>query len=314
MHRRPSYRVGTAVVLALLVSLVAAGAALSETSYTDPTGDATGGAPDITGVTVSNDAAGVLTFRVTTIGAPALESSVVLVDLDTDASPATGSLGAEYELVGGTGGAALLKWDGKDFVDSPAPTLSMNISGNVMEFKIGRRDVGIQARFGLGALTVNFDAADAYLGEDDAPDGGSYVYDVVLSQCANGKDDDGDGKIDAKDLGCASSTDNLESDDPVTLRVGKPAVVPAKARAGKFVVVGVPVTRVETGKLIPSGKVKCSARIGTKPLRSSGKMITGFAACGFEVPVKAKGKTVRGTITVTYLGKTKVATFAFKAN
>ena len=102
-------------------------------------------------------------------------------------------------------------------------------------------------RFGFAVFTVNFDAADAFLGEDDAPDGGAYIYTMAFTQCANGKDDDGDGKIDGNDLGCSSPTDNLESDDPVTLKAGKALTMPAKPKAGKLVVVGAAVIRVETG-------------------------------------------------------------------
>ena len=114
----------------------------------------------------------------------------------------------------------------------------MTRSGNVVEFKINRADIGGPDRFGFAVFTANFDAADTFLGEDDAPDGGAYIYTMTFTQCANGKDDDGDGKVDGNDLGCSSPTDNLESDDPVTLKASKALTVPAKPKAGKVVVVG----------------------------------------------------------------------------
>ena len=83
---------------------------------------------------------------------------------------------------------------------------------------------------------------------------------MTFTQCANGKDDDGDGKVDGNDLGCSSPTDNLESDDPVTLKASKALTVPAKPKAGKVVVVGAAVVRVETGAGIPSGTVKCAVQ------------------------------------------------------
>jgi len=311
MRGSSKHRFVAAGVAAVVLGLVIATTALGDSTNADPTGDATGGAPDITRVVVSNDTAGVLTFTVTTV-APIVDTSLIGIDLDTDSSPATGASGAEYSLFAGTGEVVLQKWDGSQFVDATAPSLSMTRSGNVVVFRINRSDIGNVARFGFNAFTVIFDAAGKYLGEDDAPDGGSYIYVLSLQQCANGKDDDGDGKIDAKDLGCSSQADNNESDDPVTLKAGKPIVIPAKARAGKFVVVGVAVVRVETGKPISAGTVKCAARIGTKRLPGAGKVISGVAACGFQVPAKAKGKVVRGTITVSVLSHPKVIPFSFK--
>ena len=314
MLRRQKTRVAAGVaVAAALVSLALAGLAFGDLVNTDLTGDATGGSPDITQVTATNDASGLITIRITTV-APITSTSLVGVDLDTDGNPATGLNGTEYSLLGDTTGFGLLKWDGSNFVDAPAPSMGMSISGNVVEFRINRADIGNVTRFGFVAFTVNFDAADKYLGEDDAPDGGESLYTLTLPQCGNGIDDDGDGRIDAKDFGCSSQLDNNESDDVVTLRAGAPIIVPAKARAGKLVIVGVPLIRVETGKAITSGTVKCAAKAGTKALPGRGQIIPGGAACAFKVPLKAKGKTVRGTVTVSFLGKTKVVKFSFKAN
>ena len=78
--------------------LVAAGAGIADTTNADPTGDAKGGSPDITQVVTSNDAAGVITFRITTV-APIIDSSIVGVDLDTDSNPGTGGGGFEYTLI-----------------------------------------------------------------------------------------------------------------------------------------------------------------------------------------------------------------------
>jgi hypothetical protein len=305
------FRILVAGIIATAGCLVAAGAGVADTTNTDPTGDAKGGAPDITQVFAANDPAGLLTLRLTTV-APITDSSIVGVDLDTDANPATGAAGAEYSLIAGTGGFGMLKWNGSTFESSPAPTLTMTRSGNVIEFKINRSDIGSISRFGFAAFAANFDSAGTFLGEDDAPDGGEYTYALVFTQCANGRDDDGDGKVDAADLGCSSSTDNLESDDPVTLKAGKAKVVPAKPKAGKLVVVSAPVTRVETGAGVSSGTAKCVVRVGTSPVAAKGKVAAGRGSCTFKTPAKSKGKTVRGSITVTVLGKSSVIPFSFK--
>ena len=107
-----------------------------------------GGAPDITQVVVSNDAAGVITLQVTTV-APIVDTSLLGIDLDTDSNPATGSAGAEYSLVAGTRGFGLLKWDGTKFVEVAAASLSSTRTGNVVTFRINRLDIGNPGAFGL---------------------------------------------------------------------------------------------------------------------------------------------------------------------
>jgi len=307
------FRILVVGIIAAIACLVAAGASIADTSNTDPTGDAKGGAPDITTVVTSNDAAGTIKFQITT-ATPLIDTSEMLIALNTDSNPGTGAGGAEYLLIAGTGGFGIGKWNGTTFAQATAPSLSMTRSGNVVEFKISRADIGVTDRFGFSVLTANFDAADTFLGEDDAPDGGEYIYAMVFTQCANGKDDDGDGKIDGNDLGCSSPTDNLESDDPVTLKASKALTVPAKPKAGKVVVVGAAVVRLETGAGIPSGTVKCAVRVGLKALPARGKVVSGVAACAFTLPKTSKGKMARGTISVTFKGKSVKVPFAFKVN
>ncbi len=95
------FRLAVTGVVALLGSLIVVAVAVGDSVYTDPTGDATGGAPDLTQVAVSNDATGKISFVLTTV-APLEDGGVVGVDLDTDNSPANGP---EYELFAGVGGA-----------------------------------------------------------------------------------------------------------------------------------------------------------------------------------------------------------------
>ena len=305
------FRILVVGIIAATACLVAAGAGIADTTNNDPVGDAKGGAPDITQVVTSNDAAGVITFRITTV-APIIDSSIIGVDLDTDSNPGTGGGGFEYGLIAGTGGFGILKWNGTTFVTATAPSLTMIRTGNVVEFKINRSDIGNVDRFGFDAFTVNFDAADEYLGEDDAPDGGAYVYSLTFTQCANGKDDDGDGKVDGNDLGCSSPSDNLESDDPVTLKAGKAITVPAKPRPARRSSSGQPLSAWRPAPESAPGTVKCAARIGTKALPATGKVGSGVAACKFSLPKTSKGKLVKGTITVTVQGHAIKVPFSFK--
>jgi hypothetical protein len=236
------------------------------------------------------------------------------VDLDTDSNPATGAGGAEYELYAVLGGFGIAKWNGSTFADATATSLTMTRSGNVVEFKINRSDLGNVTRLGYAVYTVIFDASDTFLGEDDAPDGGEYAYTLALAQCANGKDDDGDGRIDGKDFGCSSATDNLERGDPVTLKARKALTVPAKPTAGSGVVVRAAVIRMESGAGITSGTARCVARVGTNALRGTGKVGAGGATCRFTLPATSAGKVVHGTITVTVQGHSITVPFTFKVN
>ena len=307
------FRILVVGVVAAAACLVVAGAGIADTTNVDPTGDAKGGSPDIVRVVTSNDALGVITFRITTV-APIIDSSIVGVDLDTDSNPGTGGGGFEYTLIADTSGFGILKWNGTGFANANARSLRMTRSGNVLVFKVNRADIGRVDRFGFDVFTVNYDDAGTFLGEDTAPDGGSYAYNLALKQCGNGKDDDGDGKIDLRDLGCSSPTDNLERDDPVTLKAGKPLTVPAKPKAGTAVVVGAAVTRRETGTGITSGTARCFARVGSDVLRANGKVRSGVVACGFTLPASSSGKVVKGTITVTLKGHSIKIPFTFKVS
>lgn len=298
-------------VVAGLVTLVGSGVALSDTTFTDPPGDS-GAAPDITQLVVLNDLAGTITLRVTT-ALPIGDASLIFIGLDADSNPSTGDFGDEYLLAAGLGGFTRIeKWDGTNWVKTTVPSLVSVISGNVVELRIARQDVGIVTSFGVSAAAALFDANDKFVTEDDAPDSGQWIYVLAFPQCSNGKDDDRDGKVDSQDLGCSSPSDILESDDPVTLRSSKVIVSPTQPRAGKKVLVSAPITRVETGLGISSGTARCVARVGATTLKGVGNVGSGRASCRFTMPAAAKGKTARGTMTVTHLARTAVIPFTFR--
>ena len=119
-------------IIAAAACLVAAGAGIADTTNADPTGDATGGAPDITQVVTSNDAAGVITFQITTV-APIIDSSDIGIALDTDSNPGTGAGGAEYFLIAFTERVRDREVERHDVRAATAPSLSMTRSGNVVD-------------------------------------------------------------------------------------------------------------------------------------------------------------------------------------
>ena len=307
-----SHRVLIAALVAL-IALVAIPLALGDQSYTDPAGDAKTGA-DITGVADSNDAA----------GRPHLPGHDRRPDQHLDRRRTSTSTrtrtrpracsAVEYSLYGYLGGFGLLKASGTTFADitraepvddrSPATSSSSRsaarTSATSRPVRVRRCDGALRHRATTTSRRTTPRTA--------APSSTRWRSPSARTR----KDDDGDGKVDAADLGCSSSTDNLESDDPVTLKAGKAKVVPAKPKAGKLVVVSAPVTRVETGLGVTSGTAKCVARVGTASVPAKGKVAGGGGSCAFKTPAKSKGKTARGTITVTVLGKSSVIPFSFE--
>ena len=96
----------TASAAALLVAVpVALGgsshAAANSTTYQDSTGE-DAAAPDISGITVSNDDAGLITFQINLTNRPQFAADMLfLIFIDTDKNANTGdvdSLGAEYAI------------------------------------------------------------------------------------------------------------------------------------------------------------------------------------------------------------------------
>jgi hypothetical protein len=156
-------------------------------------------------------------------------------------------------------------------------------------------------------------SGEEIVASDYSPDGsGAWRYEVVLNQCANEGDDDGDGKVDVQDAGCTDGEDDLESDDPYTLAIGRPTATPAAARSGAQVTVRAPIRQVETNQAITAGAVRCSAKIGASTKRWAGRLTAGTATCTLRAPKVSKPTSVRGSITVRSKSKTASTSFAFR--
>jgi hypothetical protein len=261
---------------------------------------------------VRNDQAGLITIQVGTAN-PIVGNHAMAVFINADKNRSTGGDGDEYWMVGGPDvGVGFFAWNGSSFaLTNPASFSVGAAAANVTEFRFNRADIGNVTGFEFVVISVSFDG-DQIKFWDAAPNSGYFTYDLSFPQCSNGKDDDGDGKTDSQDLGCSSTTDDNEADDPVTIRLGAAKVVPARPKAGKTVVVSVPTTRVETSQPLDGGTVACTAKVAGKTLKGSGSVASGKAVCRFKVPAKTKGKTVRGTVVVTYQTATARAAFAFK--
>ena len=100
----------------------------------------------------------------------------------------------------------------------------------------------------------------------------------------------------------------------MTLKASAPVAVPAKPVAGKPFSVRVGVTRGDTNAALASGVVTCKVTAGLKPLRAVGTVRAGKATCAMVVPATARGKSIRGTIKVTFRNVTVTKSFSYRVS
>jgi len=267
---------GLLLLSAAALALAAAQVAHAD-AYTDASGDSKT-APDITAVTAVHDAAGTLTFTVRTSHAELGPDSLVDIALDTDQNSDTGGSGVEYLFLIGSSGWDFLRWDGTRFVPAGASSASGSYANGVATFKVSKADLGGVARFTFWADSFQLDSSGNVIAQDTAPEGtNAYLYTFAK---------------------------------PLTLVAASPTAVPAKPAAGKAFTVGTRVTRGDNGAALGTAVVTCTARIGTAPLRATGRLRNGVAVCAMKLPVKAKGKVVRVTITVRFRGVSATKRFS----
>jgi hypothetical protein len=256
-------------------------------TYNDSTGE-NPAAPDITTLTVSNDDAGIVSFRVNVPNRPQLGQDMV-VDLfvDTDNSPNTGSPdfgGTDYVIELIQGEANLFKWDGTNFTrrfgDPPAISLSFSYQGGVT-FRISAAELGNTARFNFFVIVESGIVFDPTTGDPDfanavgdaAPGGGVglYPYQVIVAR--------------------------------PTLVVRSIRATPPAPRAGRTFTLRMVTTRSDTNAVLQNGRVTCLGRAGSARLRPTLARVQGGAVvCTWQIPANAKGRTFRGTVTVVFEG------------
>jgi hypothetical protein len=232
-------------------------------------------APDITSIAVSNDDAGLITFKVAISNRPALtQDMLLLLFLDTAAGVGDAStFGADYAIQIEPAGIALFKWNGEfAFVSS---SVSFTWASGGPTLTVTAADLGKAKKVNFAALVLsgitfdangdaNFDNAHA----DAAPDRGrtTYSYDVLTT-------------FSLKPAGFSTS--------------------PTRAQAGRSFSVGLAARQSDTGGLVEQGRVTCDARIGSARVAlKASRLRNGVGACVWSIPAGAKGKTIRGTIVV----------------
>jgi hypothetical protein len=238
-------------------------------TFTDSTGEDPAG-PDITSIVVSNDDAGLITFKVNISNRPTLAADMLVwLFLNTDQKATTGdtsSFGADYVLQLLPGEVDLFKWNGSDFVGAPSQTsvtFTYDATGATIRASAG--DLGRTKAFSFFAVVFSGITTDA-MGNPDfsnahtdpAPDSGHGVFSYkVLTKLS------------------------------LSVKAFTTGPKPAKA-----------------------GTVACTATVGGKHLTAAAhRVANGIATCSWLLPRNAKGK-LRGTISLTVQGATVVRPFS----
>ena len=281
-------------MLASLVALLTGTQAAADVSFEDALGDQRNMeeliAPDITSVAVSNSTNGVITFRVTIANHTTLPPrSRIAVLFDLDRRQATGFSGFEYAFsheIDDAGQARLKfeRWDEANLEFDLLPTngLVSEFSNGVYTLHIPRGQLQntLVFEFGMYAAALNL-AAPTKSAVDDAPNTELWSYELV----------------------------GLPAPRLSTQRL---LVRPAQPIAGRSFTVQALVRRSDSGETVTSGSVSCTARVGTTRLRARGGFGGGRAQCVVSVPRSAKGKTLRGTLTVRAAGASLSRPFSYR--
>jgi hypothetical protein len=295
-------------LLAALALTLAAGARADE-SYTDDRGDGRSG-PDVTNLTVRSDAAGGLAFQMQTAAIPAPNHSVMLY-IDVDGG------GAEYWIWAGRtwddGRGHFNVWNGSTYVERSEQTLRANgIGSQLTEYRFNRSAIANASSFRFFIRTASVDFGSSgwqTVNWDHAPNSGWFSYSTTTStQCSNGRDDDGDGRVDMNDPGCASPNDNSEvnTPDPPTgkrLTITHFSPTPSHPQAGSRFTLAANVSR---RGLTPGGGVAqaCRASLDGRKLESSLHPEGPRPRCSWEIPATAAGKVLTAQMWLTQQGIT----------
>lgn len=279
-----------AVAAAVIVAVGGAAVAGADTTYSDPQGDVFATSPelapltpDLTSVAVFNTPDGRITFQIAIAGPEVLHpDSAFGLFLDIDKNAITGDDGDDAQaFFDASGSVDFERWNGSEMLDVPETNMSSSFANRVLTYTVHRSELDNTAsfQFWVGAAVVTA----AGFGADVAPDGlePAYTYDLVALAAPS-------------------------------LSTTRPSGTPARPRAGKRFTVTSVVTRDDTGGPVSTGTVTCAVRVGKAPVRATGGFAAAGARCQMTVPRTAKGKLLRGTMTIRSEGATATRPFSFR--
>jgi hypothetical protein len=246
-------------VAALIIVGVAGGAAAANGfSWTDPAGDS-GNAPDVTGIAVTNDDAGKITFKLTYGNRPAglTADDQVQVWLDADESASTGDEdGFDYVLVLDASGTFVKHATTAGLEDTPHSTLSGSADGTTAS--INRIELANTSAFHFYVVTLT--RVDK--SRDIAPDATDMVY-----------------------------VYRLAAPRPTQISV---AFTPTTPIAGATFTAAVVLVKLDDGSVTLAKSLTCKGTLNGTPIRATPKLLR----CVWKLPKSAKGKRLVFTITV----------------
>jgi hypothetical protein len=254
-------------------------ASSNTTTFPDSIGEDVN-APDITNVVVSNDDAGMITFQVNIPNRPALTPDMfMLIFIDSDNNSTTGDAGVEYVIDLEPGQVGLFQWNGATYVQAASQTSLTYSWASGATIHISAADLGKTKAFAFVAVAFSGFALDA-----------------------NGNEDDTNLKRDsAPDPGHGLFTYNVLT--KLVLKVTALTVAPRPAKAGRPLTVSMAATENDTNGPVTTGTVTCAASVaGAKLVPTTHVVRNGVAVCTWNVPATAKGRIVRGLITLKVKG------------
>jgi hypothetical protein len=319
MRTRKSAGLVAGLVLALASFLAstaapASGGALRATVFTDPSGDVQGTAPDLTGASIA-DGGGVITLKVTVAGfaAPAPgAANLVKVYIDGDRNEATGALsqgGAEYTLSAWKDpdgwGWNVNRWSGTKYETMPqSAAMSFSRSGDTLAWTVSAADLGGTSGFAFFVWSSAWDASDNQLGEDVAPDDGSWTYMLTAAPAPT---------TPTTPTTPVKPVKPAAPSAPAAVKpvIGVPVSTPVTATAGKRFTVVFPVTRKDTGGPMTAGKMVCDPSVLGKVIPHAESFKGGKARLSFVIPLSARSRVLKVKVTIVAgtFSATKIASF-----
>jgi hypothetical protein len=252
-------------------------------TYPDSTGEDPA-APDITSVNASNDDAGMITFQINVSNRPALTPDMYfLIFVDADKNPNTGfvdALGADYVIQLVPGAVDLYQWNGSNFVAAPSQvslTFSYGTTGPVI--RLSAADLNKTKAFYFGVIAASGFAVDA----------------------AGNPDFTNEHRDWAPDLGHGFNSYSVLT--KLVLTVTAFTTAPKPAKAGRTFSASLAANENDTAGPVQAGTVSCAASIAGKRLVAVTHAVrNGVAICVWRIPATAKGRIVRGLVTLTVRG------------